>query len=113
MARRVHVDWDEAERLYESGLSTRDAADRLGISATHLARSLRKRGVRIRNTGGELERFEDRAGEMREGTCWGWTGAKNNCSYPTFKVGRHPDRRTVLAHRWAYEYFVGPIPSAT
>lgn len=33
--------------------------------------------------------------------CWNWTGSRNNKGY-----GQH----TILAHRLAYEMFVGPIP---
>ena len=36
------------------------------------------------------------------GPCWTWTAAKNSKGYGCF--GRH------LAHRWAYEQWVGPIP---
>lgn len=39
--------------------------------------------------------------------CWLWLGADQSNGYGHFSVGR----RTVLAHRWAYERFVGPIPS--
>lgn len=38
-------------------------------------------------------------------SCWLWTGAKAK-GYGRFTVGR----RTIQAHRWAYELFVGPIP---
>ena len=43
--------------------------------------------------------------------CWLWTASGNGTGYGQFHV-RTPDggRRTVLAHRWAYEHEVGPIP---
>ena len=40
-------------------------------------------------------------------TCWLWTGAKINSGYGLFSVN---DRR-VLAHRFAYELLIGPIPA--
>lgn len=46
--------------------------------------------------------------------CWWWTGYKSARGYGSFGVGpRRRDGRgspsMVRAHRWAYEYFVGPI----
>src|SRR5262245_61714130 len=38
--------------------------------------------------------------------CWIWTGARDEKGYGLFRV----DGRTRRAHRFAYEYFVGPIP---
>ena len=35
-----------------------------------------------------------------------WTAATIRCGYGEFGV----DGKVVYAHRWAYEYFVGPIP---
>ena len=40
------------------------------------------------------------------GECWVWTAALNASGYGTFGVAR----RGVLAHRWSYTAFVGPIP---
>jgi hypothetical protein len=37
-------------------------------------------------------------------TCWLWTGAMLN-GYGKFWAGK-----TVFAHRWSYERFIGPIP---
>jgi hypothetical protein len=44
-------------------------------------------------------------------TCWLWTGARNNTGYGSFKAEKYPSRKTVTAHRWAYEDLVGPIPN--
>ena len=40
------------------------------------------------------------------GPCWIWTACKQSKGYGQFRV----DGRTVLAHRFAYELLVGPIP---
>lgn len=39
--------------------------------------------------------------------CWEWCGSKLQCGYGEFWNG---DRK-MLAHRWSYEQFVGPIPA--
>ena len=45
--------------------------------------------------------------------CWLWTGCIHSNGYPAFNVpdpnGSHRNKK-VYAHRWAYEYYVGPIP---
>lgn len=43
------------------------------------------------------------------GDCWLWTGYAAADGYGRFSVGGRAGRR-VLAHRWSYEHFVGPIP---
>lgn len=43
----------------------------------------------------------------KSGSCWMWTRALNHDGYGWFGVGR----TAVLAHRWAYEHLVGPIPN--
>lgn len=52
------------------------------------------------------ERFWAKVVGRGLGGCWLWTGALNSSGYGHFKVGG----RTVVAHRWAYEQEVGPIP---
>lgn len=39
-------------------------------------------------------------------TCWFWLGSTNRSGHGQFSVGG----KMVKAHRWAYEFFVGPIP---
>lgn len=39
-----------------------------------------------------------------EDECWPWLGAVGSHGYGIY------GRPRVLAHRWAYEHFVGPIP---
>jgi hypothetical protein len=52
-----------------------------------------------------IERFRRKI--RVDGECWRWTGAHAR-DYGT--IGLKPYHRTVYAHRFAYEYFVGPIP---
>lgn len=42
-----------------------------------------------------------------DGVCWEWDGARKSHGYGNFAPVR---TKTVLAHRWAWEYLVGPIP---
>lgn len=45
---------------------------------------------------------------VRHGSgCWLWTAKKHRTGYGLFSVRKH----WLQAHRWAYERFVGPIPS--
>lgn len=51
------------------------------------------------------ERFWSRVD--RSGACWLWTAGRNNYGYGAF----YPSKgNQVLAHRFAYELLVGPIP---
>lgn len=43
-----------------------------------------------------------------EGECWTWEGAKKPKGYGSFSPAHD---RTQIAHRYAYEQFVGPIPA--
>jgi len=51
------------------------------------------------------ERFWAKVNEAAPNGCWEWTGARDR-GYGRFSDGR----RTVYAHRFAYEELVGPIP---
>lgn len=45
--------------------------------------------------------------------CWTWLGKRQGENYGAFSFaeGEHPDGlRTMYAHRYLYELFVGPIP---
>ena len=53
------------------------------------------------------ESFAARANKGEAGGCWLWTGATTPQGYPQICDGR----RVIRAHRWAYEKFVGQIPS--
>lgn len=54
---------------------------------------------------GATRRFFERFDEDPETGCWLWTGASAN-GYGRFMLRR----RQTLAHRFSYEYFIGPIP---
>lgn len=42
-------------------------------------------------------------------SCWTWVGCKDRLGYGKFSKGGRSS--PILAHRWAYEYFVEPIPA--
>ena len=52
-----------------------------------------------------IERFEEKYQILGNG-CWEWIACKQRNGYALFRLGQ----RTVLAHRFSREYFVGPIP---
>ena len=43
-------------------------------------------------------------------TCWTWKGAIDSYGYGVFQLS-YPERKTVKAHRTAYELMAGPIPT--
>lgn len=53
------------------------------------------------------DRFWTKVKKM-DGGCWLWTGAISN-GYG--EIRRSGKRKKVLAHRWAYESLVGPVPN--
>ncbi|MDP8961530.1 MAG: HNH endonuclease [Actinomycetota bacterium] len=53
----------------------------------------------------EAERFWEKVDF--EGLCWEWLGGKDTWGYGTFT---DEERRSIGAHRWAYQALVGPIP---
>lgn len=57
-------------------------------------------------TDAALARFNARIAIHSTG-CWLWSGPLHNEGYGRFYV----DARDVLAHRWSYEHFKGPIPA--
>lgn len=54
-----------------------------------------------------MERFMVKVAVDDDSGCWLWIGPLRNQGYGQFAL---PQKRTVSAHRWAYEQFVGPIP---
>lgn len=57
------------------------------------------------------ERFFEKIRESESG-CWEWTGGLNGVGYGQFYKGRTALGETgkTYAHRWAYEFFIGPVP---
>lgn len=52
------------------------------------------------------ECFEARTNKIDAEGCWEWTGYKNRGGYGVMRLGE----KVGLAHRYAYERFVGAIP---
>lgn len=52
-----------------------------------------------------MNRVRFTAKMQRTATCWLWTGATQSSGYGSFGI----DGKTHLAHRLAYELFIGPI----
>lgn len=89
-----------------------------GWCSMHYARNARHGSptitLCIRHAGTPEERFwawVDQGGPVPDfrpelGPCWPWTGLRQSKGYGQLKVGGH----MVLAHRFAYELLVGPIP---
>lgn len=57
------------------------------------------------------ERFFEKTRILENG-CIEWTGGLNGAGYGQFYRGKRfrGDTGKTYAHRWAYEYFIGPIP---
>lgn len=53
-----------------------------------------------------LDRFWARVEDRDDDSCWEWTGAKLTTGYGTLKI----DGQRRMAHRFAYELLIGPIP---
>ncbi len=60
----------------------------------------------IVNVSSLLSRFKSKIQKKNKNGCMLWTGWKNNDGYGKFSVGK----KYKLAHRVAYELFVGKIP---
>jgi hypothetical protein len=54
-----------------------------------------------------MERFEQKYVSEPNTGCWLWIGATSPKGYGQFRHGA----RRVLAHRFSYEYSIGPIPA--
>lgn len=53
-----------------------------------------------------IERFEEKVAPGENG-CILWTASGNGAGYGAMYIAKG---KRVLAHRWAYEHYVGPIP---
>lgn len=56
--------------------------------------------------GTPLERFWEKVDPNGPNGCWVWTGGRKKAGYGQFMV----NGKKVIAHRWSYQQFVGPIP---
>lgn len=54
-----------------------------------------------------FERFLDKVNKEATSGCWEWTASCLNSGYGIIKI----NGKGILAHRFAYEYFIGPIPN--
>ena len=59
------------------------------------------------NTRDVEERFLAFVQKSASAPCWVWTGTRQRNGYGSFGV----KGRTLRAHRWSYEFYVGPIPA--
>lgn len=55
-----------------------------------------------------IDRFREKFTEDPQTGCWRWIAYIKSNGYAYFGLSR--EEGNVYAHRWAYEYFVGPIP---
>lgn len=55
-----------------------------------------------------IDRFLEKISPAENG-CWNWVGSVKAIGYGSFGAG--PRSVIVYAHRWSYEFFVGPIPT--
>jgi hypothetical protein len=53
-----------------------------------------------------LERFEEKY-SVSESGCWEWEAGLDGKGYGKFGV---ETSKSIFAHRWSYEHFIGPIP---
>lgn len=59
-----------------------------------------------------FDRFADKVAIDDSTGCWPWIGGLNGVGYGQFYRGKRDlgDTGKTYAHRWSYEFFVGPIP---
>lgn len=55
-----------------------------------------------------INSFVERIERITESGCWLWTGGLNASNYGNFCISKQP--RYMLAHRFSYQHFNGPIP---
>lgn len=54
-----------------------------------------------------IDRFFNKVELIPFHSCWEWIGAKNNHGYGQIGIYKKP---LQYAHRWSYEFHIGPIP---
>lgn len=78
-----------------------------GSMCTTCAALVASEAAREANTRDPLDRFLGMTDRGPASECWIWTGHVQPNGYGAF----HLAPRTVRAHRWAYEHWVGAIPA--
>ncbi len=76
---------------------------RHGLCSAHYERKRRTGSVELAPRPSQSERFLAKIDRSDLDGCWIWTGALDRGGYGLFKS------RQVMAHRFAYELWVGPI----
>lgn len=76
------------------------------MAATHRVEAAKSRYMRVYVRVPAIERFMAKV-HFVIGGCWEWQGARDPNGYGRFG---DENRKSVLAHRWSYGYFKGPIP---
>lgn len=57
-----------------------------------------------------MELFWAKVDKTSTSTCWNWTAALKPGGYGHFSTGPYRAQKAHLAHRFAYELLVGPVP---
>jgi hypothetical protein len=85
-----------------------------GLCSAHYKRWQRHGdpNANVRNDRDPADRFWERVEVGHPAGCWWWRGKINNNGYGVFTIGRRTlnERRTAIAHRFAYESLVALIP---
>jgi hypothetical protein len=101
----------EAAALYEGGVATTAIADAMQVSVTAVRSALQLLGVPLR-TRSEALSIQWTIDELRirclidANECWLWQGSKKRNGYGYLTI----QRRTVYAHRLAFELQNGAVP---
>lgn len=66
-------------------------------------------GVYLHHATPAIDRFWKHVEPEPNSGCWIWVGCRNKRGYGQMQVGRRGEG-LMLAHRFAYQYFRGPIP---
>lgn len=94
-----------------NALSCENKANCYDLCHKHYARwkRLGDPNVKVRLVGHPYERFMSFVHINQQTGCWEWQGYVKPAGYPFFSV----KKKTIQAHRWAYEYFkkdtIGPL----
>jgi hypothetical protein len=102
MAAPYDIDLDRVSELRSHGLLAREIGEVLGFPSLPILRRMQALGLPTRLTADE--RFWKSVNKTA--SCWLWTGhiASNDYGIISIRGTR------FYAHRWSYEYHVGPIP---